>query len=285
MTSIAALPPRRRLEVAGAELSLVEAGRGEPVLLLHGYPQSLLAWRHQIGPLAQNYRVVAPDWFGWGESERRFDLVPRYWDEVGRLAALLDALGLRSCNLIAHDYAAYLSTGFARRYPQRVKRLALLNSRAHRTFPPAPYALFWTLCAAGRTPGLRALAASLPLGWIHRWLLQRYVDKGCFDAALVQQYIGWLDGRTGKRWLLHFFRHYELPERPKLIDGLGDIRCPAAVIWGDVDPYCPWSIAADLAQRLPNARLTRLQGADHYIMEERPDQVLTAIQNLLRRPI
>lgn len=283
--SRSALPPRQTLTVAGARLSLIEAGRGEPVLLLHGYPENLSAWRHQFGPLARQYRVVAPDWFGWGESERRFDQPARYADEVERLGGLLDALDMPDCNLIVHDYAAYLGLGFAGRYPQRVRRLAVLNSRAHRVFPLASYALFWVLCAAGRVPGLRQLLAAAPLGWPHRRLMRRYRAQGCFDAAQMRRYLGWMETAQGRRWLLHFFRYYQLPERPELVAGLERIRCPAAVIWGDRDPYCPWSIATDLAMRLPDARLTRLAGADHFVMEQRPAEVLAAIQELLRRPV
>lgn len=278
------LPPRQTMTVAGGRLSFVEAGRGEPVLLLHGYPQSSLTWRHQFGPLSQQYRVVAPDWFGWGESERRFDQPARYWDEVERLGALLDALEMPDCNLIVHDYAAYLGLGFAGRYPRRIRRLAVLNSRAHRVFPPAPYALFWLLCATGRLPALRQLMAAAPLGWLHRQLMRRYVDRDCFSEAQQQEYIGWLDTVRGRRWLLHFFRYYELPERPDLLAGLHNIRCPAAIIWGDRDPYCPWATATDLAARLPDTTLTRLAGADHYVMEERPAAVLAALEELLRRP-
>lgn len=275
------LPPRKTLGVDGARLSLIDAGQGEPVLLLHGYPQSLLTWRHQIGPLAQTHRVIAPDWFGWGQSERGFAHPPRYDDEVERIGALLDALDIERCNLFVHDYGAFLGLGFAGRYPERVQRLAILNSRAHRIFPPPSYALFWTLCAAGRVPGLRQLATTLPAGRLHALLMRRYVRQGCFNRELLNDYIGWMNHYAGRRWLLHFFRYYELPERPALIAGLQNIHCPVSIIWGDRDPYCPWSTAEDLARRLPQAEVTRLRGADHYVMEQRPAEVLKALQHTL----
>lgn len=62
------------------------------------------------------------------------------------------------------------------------------------------------------------------------------------------------------------------------------VRCPVAIIWGDRDPYCPFAIAEDLARRIPGGALTRLAGADHYVMEERPDEVTRALQDLLARP-
>ncbi len=275
------LPPRKTLQVEGARLSLIDAGEGEPLLLLHGYPQSLLTWRHQIGPLSGRYRVIAPDWFGWGQSERGYDHPPRYWDEAKRIGSLMDALELPRCTLIVHDYGGFLGLGFAGRYPQRVQRLAILNSRAHRVFPPSSYALFWMLCTAGRVYGLRQLMAEMPIGWLHRQLMRRYLRRDCFDQAQMADYIDWMSSREGKRWLLHFFRYYELPERPELIAGLQNIKCPVAIIWGDQDPYCPWTTAVDLARHIPQARLTRLEGADHYVMEERPGEVLQALSTLL----
>lgn len=278
------LATRRDLDVNGVRFSVIEAGRGEPVLLLHGYPQSALTWRHQIAPLAETHRVVAPDWLGWGESERRFDTLPRYWGEIARLEALLDTLAMPRCNLIAHDYGAFLALGFAGRHPQRVQRLAVLNSRAHRRFPLATFALFAAIRAAALSPSPRGLAEHLPLGDLHRRLMQPHRARGCFDNALLERYVGWLDQRAGRRWLLHFFRHYQLGRQPALIGGLPRIQCPAAVIWGDEDSFCPWAIGADLAERLTDASLTRVAGADHFVMEERPAEVTNALRDLLQRP-
>ena len=60
--------------------------------------------------------------------------------------------------------------------------------------------------------------------------------------------------------------------------------CPTAVIWGDRDRYIPFATAQKLAERIPDATLTRLHGGDHYIMEERPEEVTAALLELLARP-
>ncbi len=58
------------MTVAAARVRCLDRGEGEPVLLLHGYPQNHSCWRAQISALAATRRVIAPDWFGWGASER-----------------------------------------------------------------------------------------------------------------------------------------------------------------------------------------------------------------------
>ncbi len=69
-----------------------------------------------------------------------------------------------------------------------------------------------------------------------------------------------------------------------LAAGLGRVGCPTAIIWGDRDRYIPFSTARELAERIPGATLTQLTGGDHYIMEERPDEVTAALLELLARP-
>lgn len=278
-------PVRRDVTVDGLRAAVFESGAGEPCVLLHGYPQSHEAW-HRVAPrLAESHRVVAVDWFGWGESERSTAAALDYDAEVARLGRLLDVLGLDRVNLFAHDYGAFLGLGFALRQGERLSRLALLNSRAHATFPWRPRLQFAALGGLARTPGLRRLFALLPLYAMHRRSLGRYVRNGSFSPADLERYLGWLRLREGRLWLGAFYRAYRVAVRPELAEGCARLRLPAAVIWGDADPYCPFSIAADLATRLPRARLVRLRGADHYVMEERPDEVVAALRALLAEPV
>jgi pimeloyl-ACP methyl ester carboxylesterase len=273
----------RELILDGVRLRYREAGAGEPLVLLHGYPQSHECWRHQIGALARTHRVIAPDWQGWGESERSLNLSCEYGAEVERIARLFDALGLETANLCGHDYGGFLGLGFLIRFPQRARRFAILNSRAHRTFPPPYYRQFWLQSFLGRWPGLRTLLMSQRIGDLHRRRLARYVRKACFDASQLERYVAWMDTPQGKRWFVHFFAGYRVQVRPELALGLASIRCPTAVIWGDRDPYCPFSTAEDLVARILDAALHRIAGADHYVMEERPAEVLQALQDWLRR--
>lgn len=270
--------------VAGVRISCVDAGTGEPILLLHGYPQSHLCWRHVIGPLSQSHRVIAPDWFGWGASERSLSVDPDYDGEVERIGALADELGLDDFNLFAHDYGGFLALGYAIRHGDRVRRLAILNSRAQGTFTPFWYASFGALCFSARRGLLRPVLRRLPLGNLHRRVMRRYVKLGCFGEAMLADYTGWMDTTGGREWYIHFFRHYEVRRRDDLREGLGTIGCPTAVIWGDRDPYVSYATATELAAKIRHATLSRIAGADHYVMEERPAEVLNALGALLERP-
>lgn len=259
----------------------IEAGEGEPVLLLHGYPQSASCWRHQIPALAEHHRVIAADWPGFGRCEPP-ETPPTYDAEVERIGMLADSFGLVRFNLVAHDYGGFLGLGYVQRHPERVMRLALLNTRAHNIFRP----WFYCFSLGQRSVAMHApaLLRRLPLRRLHHVALRPYRRLGCFDGRLEDEYLGWMDTPRGRQTFVDFFTNYHVPAVPDLAAGLGRIGCPTAIIWGDRDRYIPFSTARGLAERIPGATLTQLIGGDHYIMEERPGEVTAALLELLARP-
>ena len=267
-------------DVDGRKVFGVAAGTREPVLLLHGYPQSASCWRHQIAALADTHHVVAPDWPGFGRSDPP-STPPTYDNEVDRLERLVQRLGWQRFNLCAHDYGGFIGLGYAIRHPERVQRLALLNTRAHGIFRPWFYRFSLAEHRIATNPVLSAAARRLPLAEIHHVALDRYRKLGCFDTALQAEYLGWMRTPQGRRTFWEFFAHYPVPAVDWLADGLATIRCPVAVIWGERDPYIPFGTARELAERIPDARLVHLPGADHYVMEERPREVTEALVGLL----
>ncbi|MBX3157348.1 MAG: alpha/beta fold hydrolase [Deltaproteobacteria bacterium] len=268
------------MDIDGARVAYAEAGSGEPVVLLHGYPQSHEAWRHQIPELAATHRVIAVDWVGWGASEKRADLSYAYGDEVARVGKLLDALGIARANLFGHDYGGYLALGFAAAHPNRVLRLAVLNSRAHDTFPRVGFWAVWLMCVLARLAPW--LMARLPLTAIHRLGLESYAAAGCFDRAQVERYVAWLDEPAGRRWFAAFYRGYQVrPRRGNLAALARAARAPMAFVWGTDDEWCPPAIALELHAAVPGSLLTLLDHGNHYILEHRPADVTAALRALL----
>jgi pimeloyl-ACP methyl ester carboxylesterase len=275
----------RSVTVDGARVACWEAGPpdAEPVVLLHGYPASHHCWRHQIPPLSRRHRVIAPDLLGWGASDRPLHLPFDYDTEVARLGRLLDALDLGPVNLAGHDYGGFLALGFTETHPDRVRRLAVLNSRAHATFTRPWYAVFSLLGLLARTPALRPAALRLPYAALHRRTFAPLVRAGHLGPDLLDGYVDWMDTPQGRRWLLHYFHDYRTPVRPELRRRLGGIDCPTAVVWGREDPYLSPSIATELAASVPGAELTMLDGTGHWVTDERPAEVTAALERLLAR--
>ncbi|MBU6530761.1 alpha/beta fold hydrolase [Streptomyces mayonensis] len=275
----------RQVVVDGARVACWEYGPpdAEPVVLLHGYPADHHCWRHQVPPLSARHRVVAPDLLGWGASDRPLHLAFDYDTEVARLARLLDALGLDSVNLFGHDYGGFLALGLAETRPARVRRLAVLNSRAQGTFTRRWYTLFSLMGVAGRSPLLRRPAAHLPYAALHRRAFAPLVRAGRLEPRVLDGYVDWMATSVGRRWLLHYFADYRTPPRPGLRRGLPGVSCPTAVVWGRADPYLSPKIATELAAAVPGAELTMLDGTGHWVMDERPAEVTAALLRLLER--
>ncbi|MDQ3934704.1 MAG: alpha/beta hydrolase [Actinomycetota bacterium] len=128
----------RFAEVNGFRMHYAEAGTGDPLILQHGWPQHWYAWRHQIAPLAERYRVIVPDLRGYGWSE-----APRSGYEKSQFArdvvALLDELGIEKARYAGHDWGAVVAYRLAIEHPERFERVAALAAPPPwREGPPPP---------------------------------------------------------------------------------------------------------------------------------------------------
>ena len=109
--------------------SVQDEGEGPAVVLLHGFPDSHVLWRHQVPALvAAGYRVIAPDLRGFGDSSKPAE-VDRYGmlDLVGDVLGILDHLGVARAHVVGHDWGAALAWAMAAFVPDRVDHLAALS--------------------------------------------------------------------------------------------------------------------------------------------------------------
>src|SRR5215471_6649989 len=114
--------------MAREPLYFVEIGRGEPVVLLHGFPFDGRMWDMQAKELSRAARVIVPDLAGFGRSR---SMTAASLDEMADdVASLLDSLGARQATIIGLSMGGYVSMAFARRHLGRVARLGLCDTRA-----------------------------------------------------------------------------------------------------------------------------------------------------------
>ena len=116
---------------AGLKTNYLEAGQGDPVILIHGSGPGVTAyanWRFTIEPLAQKYRVLAPDIAGFGYTERKSDQEYSLDFWVRHLTEWMDAVGVKKARFIGNSFGGSLTLAIASRYPERVESFVLMGA-------------------------------------------------------------------------------------------------------------------------------------------------------------
>lgn len=121
--------PIHTLQLGQYRFAVTEEGTGDPVLLLHGFPDSARLYRHQIPVLVNaGFRVIAPDLRGFGNSDQPPEVAAYALPEViNDIVLLLDTLKLARVKLVSHDWGAAVGWGLAAYHPSRIERHAALS--------------------------------------------------------------------------------------------------------------------------------------------------------------
>ncbi|MEE6136622.1 alpha/beta hydrolase [Mycobacterium sp. 050128] len=310
----------RLVETNGVRLRVVEAGeRGAPVVVLaHGFPELAYSWRHQIPVLAEaGYHVLAPDQRGYGGSSRP-DAIEAYniRELTTDIVGLLDDVGAERAVWVGHDWGAPVVWHAPLLHPDRVAAVAALSVPATPRSHVAPtqawrktfgenffYILYFQepgvadaelnsdparairrLMGGLRTDGDRAagmrMVAPGPEGFIDRlpepdalpdWISQDELDHYISEFSRT--------GFTGGlNWYRNFDRNWELTA------DLADtkISVPCLFIGGTADPVLAFT-RADRATEIVSGPYQQLmiEGAGHWLQQERPDEVNTALLEFL----
>jgi len=116
------------VEVAGHSMQYVEAGSGDPILLLHGIPTQGYLWRNVVGGVAQSGRVIVPDLLGYGNSYQGDEINYDPRSQQANFDAFMDAMDLRDVTLVVNDLGSVLGLHWASRHPDRVKGIVLVEA-------------------------------------------------------------------------------------------------------------------------------------------------------------
>src|SRR5262245_18827109 len=130
--------------IDGARMHYVDEGSGDPILCLHGEPSWSFLYRRMIPPLAGRGRVVAPDFFGFGKSDK-FTERAEYSFHMHRdsLVAFMDHLGLERITLVCQDWGGLIGLRVVGEMPGRFARLVIMNTALGTGEPPGPGFMAW----------------------------------------------------------------------------------------------------------------------------------------------
>lgn len=258
------------LDAGDAKLRGIRAGAGDTtLLLLHGFGESLLAWRSLVDPLAKHFRVVAVDVPPFGVSDK-----PSGDYSIGsmtdRLNRLVDRWIPGPLVVIGHSMGGELAVAMALSRPTRVNALVLIA--------PAGIAIGM----GGFLDTVRAGKASA-IAW---WEASRSFLLPIHDAEWLQEPAGRseYDPFTDERFRPAVERLLKDFDFVALRGQFGHLGQPTLLIWGDEDPVIPFRIGEELARTIPCVKWVPLQNRLHRPHVEAPNEVLVAVLAFLRRP-
>jgi pimeloyl-ACP methyl ester carboxylesterase len=266
----------RYARVGSLRIHYAEAGEGEPLVLQHGWPQHWWMWRELIEPLAQRYRVICPDFRGFGWSDAPASGY-RKTQLAGDLLGLLDALELERVRLAGHDWGAYVGFLVCLSHPERVSRFMPISIP-----PPWPTGrslrLAWMLTYQGvlAAPVLGELSVRR-LGFAGL-LLRAGRASGSFSGDELETYLAPLRRPGSARASSQMYRTFLLHDAPTARPGR--LTTPTHLMIGARDPLS-WGLGDSYAEHADDLTVEVVPGAAHFLPEERPDVVLNRMREFL----
>lgn len=274
----------RRIDVGEVRLAVAEAGEaaGEPVVLLHGFPELSRSWRHQLPALAAaGYHAVAPDLRGYGGSDRPAAVeayaAPRL---VGDIAGLIRALGHESAHVVGHDWGGGLAWGLAGNMPAMVRSLTILNapvgavSARLRREDPGQRAKSWYMLLF-QFPGVAETWLSADGFANLRQFVFDTAAPGTFPPEERDALIGALSRDAALTAALNYYRA-NMPPASWLRDPPAppEVAVPTMIIWGEADAFMdPLLLERSAATVTGPLRVERLPGVSHWVQQEVPERV------------
>ena len=249
---------RHTVQVDDHRIVYSEGGRGNTVLLLHGFGASGDSWNRCAASLTRKYRVIAPDLPGWGASTRLEHASYGYPAQLERIRRLTEELKLDRFHLAGHSMGGFLAAAYAARFPDKVITLGLIAP--HGMAEPQPSDL-----AQSVEKGDNWLVAS-SLADFDRLLDNLFVRRPYIPSAVIK-YLGLLAVRNSAKSSKIFdeLQH----NQPPLIQRLSQIKAPTLIVWGDQDRVIHVSCAELFRSNIKRAELLIVPACGHMPLSEK----------------
>jgi pimeloyl-ACP methyl ester carboxylesterase len=285
----------------GVTLKVAQGGpaAGEPIILLHGFPESHRTWRHVAPALAEEYRVLAPDQRGFGASDKPKGVDQYRADEtVADLLALADAYGIERFTLVGHDWGGAVAWAAALKHADRLNRLVIVNA-------PHPW-IFQRSVIDDR----EQRAASQYIRAFQSPMMEKTIDAMGLDAFYEKSFSGHVDlakipaeerdaylddwKREGALTaMLNWYRATKIVV-PAMDEGeprpawtrapFPRVTVPTLVVWGMKDKALLPLQLDGLNVQVNDLEIVRIEDAGHFVTWERPEPVVAAIRAFMKRP-
>ena len=283
-------------ETGDLRIHYVRAGKGRPVIFLHGWPEFGRTWLNNFPVLAEQFDCIAPEFRGFGET-----VIKQPRGEGGTppqllakdLKAFIDAVGVGPVDIVSHDVGSFVAQAFAHAYPASVRRLFFFNCAypgigarwgEAANFPELWYQQFHQKEFAAALVGSSREAARIYFKYfLTHWTHQKeafapYLEEWVDNFMRPGNIQGGFDWYTG----VAAFRR-------RMMQGggvpLAKIAAPTYVLWGRHDPVLQYAWSDKLDGYFETATLECAEDAGHFVHFEVPELANNRIAKFLGRDI
>jgi len=268
------------VQVEAYRLCYVVKGKGEPIVLIHGYGAGMWVWEKQMDALSKNYQVFAVDLPGHGFSDRpKIEYTPETY--VRSLNCFMEGVGIEKAVLIGNSMGGGIAWGMAVSFPETQKKLILIDAAPPDVLDQVQNDSFRMLVEVKDLPFFPyLLIASRNRGSIkgvleecvsNRSLITREITDRAFQLLRI----------TGTTWVLtSTFKH--ATEALSFKESLSLIPHPTLVIWGEQDLIFPVRVGEKLHSVIPRSILRTIPQSGHIPMWETPEAVNPLLLSFLQ---
>ena len=261
--------PRYR-EVEGLRLAHLDEGDGAPVVFFHGEPTWSYLWRKVIPPvLDAGFRCVAPDYPGFGRSDKPTDIAWYSYDRHVELAAeLLERLDLREATVVVHDWGGPIGLRLAVEHPERIARMVIMDTglfTGEQAMSPAWQAF----------RDFVERTEDLPISMLVRGAVARGMDDEV--AAAYDAPFPGAESKAGARAFPLMLP--TTPEAPgaaagkRVLEALREDRRAKLCLWADSDPIIPFEVGERFAAAINAEPPEKIAQASHFLQEDAGEQI------------
>jgi pimeloyl-ACP methyl ester carboxylesterase len=270
----------------GAQFHVAKTGTGDPLLLLHGWPEFWLTWEPLMERLQNRFTLIAPDLRGFGKTDKPVEPFGPP-DHAKDMIALLDAFGIKRAGVVGHDVGGAVMQPLARSAPDRLAGLFFFDfvypGIGPRMAEPDRLKEIWyqsfnqTEMAPTLVGATRRTCETYIGHFLRHWAYRKDAFDGVFDA--------FTDNFMQPGNLAGGFAHYRAANAGRIAMMKGEapnlpkINAPTCVRWAEHDPLFPYSWTDRLGETFVNLDLAMFSGVGHFPHREDPDRAVKEIAN------
>ena len=276
MTTISTVSwTHEKIQANGIQFHYVTEGSGPLMIFLHGFPEYWYSWRHQISEFSKNYKVVALDMRGYGQTDRpqgrenyTIDIL------VNDVKEVVSALGYKKCVLVGHDWGAIIAWYVAMNFESYIEKLIVMNV-------PHPQCYMENLNINQVLKSWYIWLFQLPKlpelylkSRDYKWITDQFlgaVNSEAFSQKDLNKYKENAAHPGALTAMLNYYRN--LPAEMMKKDVTPIIQIPTLMLWGENDPYTGKNSTLGTDQYVKNLDLKFLPNCSHWTQQDCPREV------------